>query len=351
MINITKCSESRIRELDNDNIDFGVVYTDHMAICDYKSNQWLAPDIVPLVNWSMPPGSAVFHYGQAIFEGMKAYRDENEGIWLFRPKDNEKRFNISAHRMGMPELPEGLFVNLVLELIKLDSHWVPRGIGKSLYIRPFMIATHNRLKASPAKEYRFSVICSPAGAYYEKPLKVKIAQKFSRAASGGTGYAKAAGNYAADFYPLNLAYKEGFDQIIWTDASSHSKIEEAGTMNVFFRIKDGLITSPTSDTILDGITRKSIIELAKSKDIKVEIRSIVLEELLHAHQNGRLLEIFGCGTATAISPIKSFGLNGTLYELPKLEEADRYSTKIKEQLLGIQYNIVPDPFGWRMKVK
>ena len=351
MINITRSPKSRIRELDNDNIVFGVLYTDHMAVCDFKNDQWQTPKIVPLANWSMPPGAAVFHYGQAIFEGLKCYRDEDEDIWLFRPKDNQERFNRSAVRMHMPKLPEGLFLDLILELLRLDHQWVPKGFGKSLYIRPFMIATHNRLKASSAEEFRFSVICSPVGPYYENPLKVKIEQKYSRAASGGIGYAKAAGNYAASFYPMNIAFKEGFDQIIWTDSSSHSKIEEAGTMNIFFRIKDRLVTAPTSETILDGITRKSIMKLAESNGIKVEVRPLTLDKLIQAHRDGCLLEAFGCGTAAAVSPIKSFDLNGTLYQLPELDKADQYGTKIKKQLLDIQYNIVDDPFGWRMKVE
>ena len=351
MIKITQCSESRIEELDNDRIAFGELYTDHMVICDYKNNQWLTPGIIPLTDWAIPPGAAVFHYGQAIFEGLKCYRDENDDIWLFRPKDNERRFNISAQRMQMPKLPDGLFVNLILELLKIDSQWVPKGIGKSLYIRPFMIATHNRLGVIPAKEFRFCIICAPAGTYYTKPLKVKIEQKFSRSASGGIGYAKTAGNYAASFYPMTLALKEGFDQIIWTDSSSHSKIEEAGIMNIFFRIKDKLVTAPTSDTILDGVTRKSIIVLAESNGIEVEIRAITLEELTQTYRYGNLLEAFGCGTAAVVSPIKSIDLNGTLYELPKLEEKDQYRIKIKNQLLDIQYNIAHDPFGWRMKVE
>ena len=350
-MNITQSSETRIGELDNENIVFGVLYTDHMAICDFKNGQWQTPEIIPFANWSMPPGAAVFHYGQAIFEGLKCYRDDNEDIWLFRPKDNEKRFNISAHRMHMPELPDGLFLKLIVELLKLDSQWVPRGLGKSLYIRPFMVATHNRLKAASAEEFRFSVICSPVGPYYGKPLKVKIAQKFSRAASGGVGYAKAAGNYAASFYPMDIALKEGFDQVIWTDSSTHSEIEEAGTMNIFFRIKDRLITVPIGETILDGITRKSIIELVESNGIKVEIKPVTLDDLMQTHREGNLLEAFGCGTAAAVSPIKSFDLNGTLYELPKLKDEDQYGTKIKKQLLDIQYNIALDPFGWRMKVE
>ena len=351
MINITQCSESKIGELDNDRIVFGTLHTDHMVICDYENNQWLTPEIVPLTNWSIPPGAAVFHYGQAIFEGLKCYRDENDNIWLFRPKENEKRFNISAQRMKMPKFPDGLFINLILELLKIDSQWVPKGVGKSLYIRPFMVATDNGFAVIPAKKFRFSIICAPAGTYYAKPLKVKIEQKFSRSASGGVGYAKTAGNYSASFYPMAVALKEGFDQIIWTDSSSHSKIEEAGIMNVFFRIKDKLVTAPTSDTILDGVTRKSIIVLAENNGIQVEVRSITLDELVQAYRDRHLLEAFGCGTAAVVSPIASFDLNGTLYELPKLEEEEQYGAILKKQLLDIQHNITPDPFEWRMKVE
>ena len=347
-VSVQKADSSKIGQVDFDNLAFGDIFTDHMLVCDYKNGAWQTPEIVPYQNLEIAPSARVFHYGQAIFEGMKAYKDDNGGIWLFRPEENFKRFNVSSSRMAMPEVPEHVFFEGLKTLLKLESDWIKPGIGNSLYIRPFAIASHAGIIASPADEYKFMVICSPAQAYYGGEVRVKIAEKFSRAANGGFGYAKAAGNYAGQFYPTSLAKEEGFQQIVWTDANTHEYIEEAGTMNIFIRFNDTLVTCPISDRILDGVTRKSVITLAEHLGIKVEIRPIKVQELVDGAQDGSLKEIFGSGTAAVISPVSGFGYKEKRYELQTQE--DSYATRLKGMLTGIQYNTVEDSFGWRYSV-
>ncbi|MBP6760047.1 MAG: branched-chain amino acid aminotransferase, partial [Flavobacterium sp.] len=296
----------------------------------------------------LDPSAKVFHYGQAIFEGMKAYKDDNNDVWLFRPDENFKRFNNSAIRMAMPEVPESIFMDGLHELLKLDQEWIQKGNGSSMYIRPFMIATGTGVIANPSEDYKFMILLSPAKAYYSGEVKVLIAEHFSRAANGGIGAAKAAGNYAAQFYPTNLANKEGFQQVIWTDDATHTKLEEAGTMNVFFRINDTLLTAPTSERILDGITRKSLIEMAKREGINVEVRPVLVSELVEAAKNGALKEIFGAGTAAVVSVIKGFSYQDVYYELASIENS--YASLLKEKLTNLQNKLSEDPFGWTVKV-
>jgi len=347
-IPVTKNQNTTYQDTDIYNCPFGKIHTDHMLICDYKDGAWQTPEVVPFKNFEMSPFSRVFHYGQAIFEGMKAYKDEQDTIWLFRPDENQKRFNHSAKRMAMPELPPEFFMEGVRKLVEVEKNWIPKGFGNSLYIRPFMIATEPGILAAPSNEYRFVVIVAPANAYYHTDVNVVIAERYSRAANGGVGSAKAAGNYASQFYPTQLAIKEGYQQIIWTDDVEHKYLEESGTMNVFFRINDTLITAPTSDRILDGITRKSLIEIAKHEGIEVAIRPISADELKEAHNNGELKEIFGAGTAAVITPIVSFAHQGKAFPLEK--QADSFAVKLKQDLLNIQYNVTEDIFGWRQKV-
>ncbi len=347
-IKIEKAATSRINEVDFSNLNFGSVFTDHMFICDYKNGNWQEPTIVPYQKLSMDPSAKVFHYGQAVFEGMKAYKDEQDEVWLFRPDENFHRINKSSARLAIPEFPEEYFFEGLKQLLKLDKQWIKKGFGNSLYIRPFVIATEAGVSASPSSEYKFIIICSPAQAYYAGEVRVKIADHYSRSASGGFGFAKAAGNYAGQFYPTSLANQEGFQQVIWTDSNTHEYLEEAGTMNVFFRIGDKLITCPISDRILDGVTRKSVIQVAKDLGIEVEIRPIKVAEIIEAAKNNQLKEIFGSGTAAVINPILGFGYKGEKWELPKLENS--YAATIKNTILGIQYNTIKDKYGWRVKV-
>ncbi|WP_127024483.1 branched-chain amino acid aminotransferase [Flagellimonas beolgyonensis] len=346
---IEKVKNSKIHDVDFDNLSFGSVYTDHMLVCDYKDGKWMTPKIVPYQPITLDPSAKIFHYGQSIFEGMKAYKDEDGKVWLFRPLENFKRFNKSAERLAIPELPESHFMDGLLALINLESDWVPQNPGSSLYIRPFMFASGKGFHASPANEYKFIIACAPSGSYFSGKVKVLIEETYSRAANGGVGYAKAGGNYAGQFYPTKLAAEKGYQQVIWTDDNTHEFIEEAGAMNVFVRINDTLMTAPTSDRILDGITRKSILDIANDMGIKTEVRKISVHELVEAANNGTLKEMFGAGTAAVVSPISGFGYHGKDYELP--EVANSYADQLKKRITDIQYNRAEDKFGWRYPVE
>lgn len=345
---IKKIDSSSINSVDFENLNFGAVFSDHMFTCDYVDGKWINPEIIPYQPISVSPASRVFHYGQACFEGMKAFKDDNNDVWLFRPTENYNRIIKSSVRLAMPKFPEELFFEGLNTLLKMDAQWIKPGIGNSLYIRPFIFASEGSINATEACEYKFMIICAPASSYYSDDVKVKIEKSFSRAAKGGVGYAKAAGNYAAQFYPTSLAIDEGYQQIIWTDSSTHQYIEEAGTMNLFFRIEDKLLTAPTSDSILDGITRKSLIQIAKDKGIDVEVRPIKVDELIDAANSGTLIEIFGSGTAVVVLPIVGFGFENKKFDLPKVENS--WASILKNELNGIQYKLIDDPYNWTVKI-
>jgi branched-chain amino acid aminotransferase len=345
---IKKIDSSRINSVDFENLNFGAVFSDHMFTCDYVDGKWINPEIIPYQPISVSPASRVFHYGQACFEGMKAFKDDNNDVWLFRPTENYNRIIKSSERLAMPKFPKELFFEGLNALLKMDAHWIKTGLGNSLYIRPFIFASEGTINATEACEYKFMIICAPASSYYSGDVKVKIEKSFSRAAKGGVGYAKAAGNYAAQFYPTRLAIDEGYQQIIWTDSSTHQYIEEAGTMNLFFRIGDKLLTAPTSDSILDGITRKSLIQIAKDKGIDVEVRPIKVDELIDAANSGTLIEIFGSGPAVVVLPIIGFGFENKKFDLPKVENS--WASILKNELNGIQYNLIDDPYNWTVKI-
>lgn len=347
-IDITPIGTSKIDSIDFENLTFGNTFTDYMLVCDFSNGEWQKPQIKPYEPFLLDPSAKVFHYGQAIFEGMKAYKDDNDAVWLFRPDQNFERFNKSATRMAMPEVPENVFMNGLTQLINLEKNWVKKGMGNTLYIRPFMIATGSGVIAAPSSQYRFMIILSPAKSYYSGEVKVIIAEHFSRAANGGIGAAKAAGNYSAQFYPTKLANEKGFQQIIWTDDATHTKLEEAGTMNVFFRINDTLYTAPTSERILDGVTRKSLIAIAERDGIKVDVRPVLVSEIVEAAKNGSLKEIFGAGTAAVVNPIIGFSFQDIYYELPKTENP--IALQLKEKLTNIQYKLAEDTFGWTVKI-
>lgn len=347
-IKLEKVVNSKIDQVDFDNLAFGSVFSDHMLVCDYRDGAWQMPSIVPYGPISLEPSAKIFHYGQSIFEGMKAYKDEQDAIWLFRPADNHKRFNISASRMSMPEIPEAYFIEGLKALLQLEEKWIPTTAGSAMYIRPFMFASGQGFHASPADEYKFIIALAPSGAYFSGKVRVLIEEKYSRSANGGVGYAKTGGNYAGQFYPTQIAKQKGYQQVVWTDDHSHENIEEAGAMNIFVRIGDTLITGPTSDRILDGITRKSILEIAEAKGIKTEVRTLTVSEVVAAAKNGTLKEMFGAGTAAVVSPISGFGYKGKDYELPTID--DSYATMMKQTITDIQYNRAEDPFGWRYRV-
>jgi branched-chain amino acid aminotransferase len=348
-LQIEKIEKSRISNVDFSNLKFGEIFTDHMFECDYENGAWQTPKIRPYQPLSFHPSAKVFHYGQAVFEGMKAYKDDNNDVWLFRPDQNQKRINISAERLDMPAFPKEYFFEGLNTLLKMDSEWVQKGGDLALYIRPFMIATEHCVSAATSTKYKFMIICSPVQSYFAGEVRVVFADEFSRAANGGVGFAKAAGNYAASFYPTRLASEQGYQQVVWTDAANHEFLEEAGTMNVFFRVNDTLLTAPTSDRILDGVTRKSVIQIAEDEGIKVEVRDVRVTEIVEAARKGELLEMFGAGTAVVINPVLGFSHQDESFELPKIE--NKYSTIIKKRITDIQRNKAEDKFGWRVKVK
>lgn len=348
-ISIQKVQNSRINEVDFDNIPFGKVYSDHMFIADYEDGQWSDLRIVPYENLSMAPASSVIHYGQSVFEGLKAYKNNDGEAVVFRPEANAKRLNKSAERMCIPEVPEELFIQGMTELLNLDSTWIPNKENTALYIRPFVFAMDDYIGIKPSEKYRFMIITCPVGAYYSEPVKVKIETEFTRAAKGGTGYAKAAGNYAGSLYPAKLAQKQGYHQLVWTDATEHKYIEESGTMNIMFVINDTLITPEASSTILRGITRDSVLTLARDWGMKVEERKVSIKEVIDAAKNGTLKEAFGAGTAATIAHIKLIGHEGVDYQLPAIEERE-FSNKVLKAMDAIKLGEAEDKFDWIFKL-
>ena len=344
---IIRSNKTKINDVEFKKLSFGKTFTDHMFLCEFKDGKWNSPKIIPYDNFSISPASSVFHYGQAIFEGMKAYKDNDNNVWLFRPEENYNRLNKSCERMCMPKIEKDLFFNGIKELLTIDKEWIGKG-DTTMYIRPVVFATEATIVASPSKEFSFFILCSPASAYYFNPLSVLIEDTYIRAAKGGVGYAKAAGNYAGSFYPTSLAIEKGFDQIVWTDSVNHKLVEEAGTMNIFFRISNKLITPKHTDTILDGVTRKSVITVAKDSGIDVEIRDIEVSEIIQEYENGNLTEVFGAGTAAVIAPISSLGYKGKKYILKDIDDA--FGPIIKKKIVDIQNNLTEDKYNWRYQV-
>ena len=347
---IEKAQFSKLPSVDFENIQFGKQFSDHMFVADYKDGEWQNLKIVPYAPITLSPACAAVHYGQSVFEGMKAYKNKNEEIFLFRPYDNAKRINKSAARMCMPEIPEGMFMDAIKQLIEIDADWVPSIEGCSLYIRPFLFASEELLGVRPAEEYKFIVFTSPVGSYYSEEVHVKIETEYARACEGGVGFAKAAGNYAAALYPAKLGQEQGFKQLIWTDAKEHKYIEESGTMNVMFHIGDALIT-PNTDlkTTLAGITRDSVLTLARELGIKVEERRVAVEEVIEAARNESLKDVFGTGTAATLAQVSSITYDNERFELPPL--ADRtLSNEIGKLLQDIKRGRVADTHNWIYKI-
>jgi len=345
---VTKTSISKLNTTDFSNLPFGTVFSDHMLVCNYKDGKWNEAEILPYGPIPMHPGSQVLHYGQSVFEGMKAFKNKSNEILLFRKEDNFKRLNQSAERLSIPVIEEDVFMNGLDELLKIDSEWCKVDEGYSLYIRPFIFASGECVKASASEEYTFIIITSPTTKYYAGEMNVVVEEHYTRATQGGVGYAKAAGNYAASFYPTKQANAKGFQQLIWTDAKEHKYIEESGTMNIWFRMGDILVTPALSDSILGGITRDSIITLAKDNGIKVEERRILITEVIEAFNNGILSEVFGTGTAVAINPINSITFRDERMVI--IDQADSFALKLKQQLQGIQKGSIIDPYDWTSKV-
>ncbi|UIR56278.1 branched-chain amino acid aminotransferase [Sphingobacterium sp. SRCM116780] len=348
-IRVEPTKQSRLSQVDFNNLKFGKILSDHMLVANYENGAWTDVSIVPYGDINISPSMSALHYGQAIFEGIKAYKFQDGTISIFRPEKNWERFNKSAARLEMPEVPEEIFLEGLKELLATDSSWIPNAPGTSLYIRPFMFGTEAALGVHPSVSYKFIIITSPVGAYYSTPLKLKVETHYTRAAEGGVGFSKNAGNYALSLYPTRLANDEGFDQLMWTDASEHQYIEEAGTANLIFRIGDCIIT-PHGDTILHGVTRRTIMELAESWGYKTEQRKVSVKELIDGIKAGIVTDAFAAGTAATLTPIATIGYEGELFQLPSVDSRD-FSKKVLTYLDDLRYGRIPDEFGWNMLVK
>ncbi len=349
-VKINRTPKSRIHLCDFENIEFGKIFSDHMFRVDYSNGVWQNPVIEPYGPISIAPSLSALHYGQAIFEGMKAFKSPEGKPLLFRPLENAKRFNISAVRMGMPEIPEELYLEGLKQLVLLDKDWIPTKDGSALYLRPFMFATDDFVGVRPSLNYSFIIFCCPVNSYYPKPIKVKVEQTYVRASTGMAGYAKAAGNYGISMLPTSEAKKAGYDQIIWTDGKNHENVEESGTTNLFFVIDDKIVLTPKLDgNILKGITRDSCIQLLRAKGLEVQERDISVTEMIELAKNGHLTDVFGTGTAAIIAKIEAIGFDGIDYYLPDPEKR-MVSNWVYKTIYDIQSGKEEDPFGWVVKL-
>lgn len=344
LLEIERTENSRLPAFDFDNIPFGRTFSDHMLIAEYYDGKWQSARIQPYGPIQLSPATSALHYGQAIFEGMKAHRTKDGRIALFRPDKNFARFNRSAARMAMPEVPSEIFMDGLLELIKLDKGWIPESDSSSLYIRPVMFATEPYIGVRTSNRYLFIVMIGPVGPYYSQPVKVKVVEDYARSVKGGVGDCKTAGNYGRTLFIADKVRTEGYNDVLWLDGVNKRYIEEIGTMNVFFVI-DGKVVTPALDgTILEGITRESVLRIAEDLGFETEERKIAIDELVEAHDAGRLTEMFGSGTAATITPISQFGFRGRNYALDVSNSP--VAKKLKTELEGIKHNAVPDRHGW-----
>ncbi len=344
-IKVTKIEKSRVKDFDFSNMPpFGHAFTDHMFVADYIDGEWKNFEIKPLQNLSLHPANLTLHYGQTIFEGMKAFfTDKNEPI-LFRPKDHAKRFKRSAVRMSMPEIPEDLFLGAIKALVKMEINWIPKEVGSALYLRPFMIAMDDVIGVKPSKTYKFVLLTLPSGPYYSRPLSLKASMNFVRAVKGGIGEAKTAGNYGASLYPFNLAKELGYDQLMWLDANEHKYVQEIGTMNIFFVIGDTVVTPMLDGAVLHGITRNSIITIFKDNGYKVEERLISTDELIKAYNKGQLKEVFGSGTAAIIAKIDKLDINDKIMTFDT--ETFKVADFAKKYINDVRKGIIEDKYNW-----
>lgn len=348
-IAITKAERSKLQDLNLDNLPFGKYFTDHMLEADFENGEWKNAEIKPYQPLLLSPSTAALHYGQAIFEGIKAYKDKEGNAFIFRPHDNFKRFNISADRMQMPAVPEELFMEGMIQLVGLDKNWIPSKEDHSLYIRPFMFSSDELIGVRPSDNYKFLIIMSPSGPYYSAPMRIYVEEKYVRAVAGGVGFAKAAGNYGAAMYATAEAKKKGYDQVLWMDPFEHKYVQECGTMNVFFIIGNTAITPGLEQgTILGGVTRQSVITLLQELGLKVEERQLSIDEIIAAYEAGELKEVFGTGTAATISPIKELGYKDFSMKF----DVDSWKTApaIKKWLTDIREGRAEDKLGWMQPV-
>ena len=348
-IPVTRAGKSKLKDTPSENMPFGKYFTDHMLVADYEDGEWKKVEIVPYAPLSFEPSLAALHYGQAIFEGIKAYKAEDGKISIFRPYDNFKRFNISAKRMEMPEVPEGLFIEGMRQLISVDKDWIPSKRDHSLYIRPFMISTDEMIGVRPSEKYKFIIILCPTGPYYAAPMRIYVEEKYTRAAPGGVGFAKNAGNYGGSMHATSVAKSQGYDQVLWTDANEHKYVQEIGTMNVFFII-DGKAYTPDleSGTILEGVTRDSAITILEELGYPVIQGPIHIDNVIKAYEKGTLTEMFGTGTAATISMIKELKYQEYVMKFP--EEKWNAALALKARLDSIRQGGAEDVYGWMLEV-
>jgi branched-chain amino acid aminotransferase len=353
-LDITPVTQSRIHEVDFEDLEFGRYTADHMFVCDYDAGHplrpgWQKPKILPFGDLALNPATLALHYGQTVFEGMKAFRMRDGGVNIFRLERHYERFAISLDRMCMAIPPKEMFVEGLLQLVDLDRNWVPGGNGQALYLRPFVYASEERFGVKISSKYRFVIFTGPVPELYSKRIRVKVETEHIRAARGGTGFAKCGGNYGAAFFPTQQARAEGYDQVLWTDAKDHRFIEESGTMNAMFVIGRKLVTPPVSDSILDGITRDSLLVLAKDMGYEVEERPVSLEELEAASRSGNLLEAFGAGTAAVVAPIGTIRIGAEDHDLPEYS-SESLHVKLRQRLHNIRTGREEDVFGWNSVV-
>jgi branched-chain amino acid aminotransferase len=348
-ISIIKTQSSKLKELDLNNVPFGKYFSDHMLLADYKGGEWRNISIEPYQTLSIEPSLAALHYGQAIFEGMKAYKDQHGDAFIFRPYDNFHRFNISAVRMNMPEIPEEIFIEGLRQLIKMDKDWIPARKDHSLYIRPLMFASDTMLGVRPSDSYKFIIMLSPTGPYYAEPMKIAVEEKYTRACPGGVGYSKNAGNYGGSMLATTIAKQQGYDQVLWTDAFEHKWLQEVGMMNVFFLI-DNVVITPTLDDgcILAGVTRNSAMTLLKEMGFRVEERKVSIDELLEAYKRGTLQEAFGTGTAATIAMIKELKYKDHIMQFDITQW--KTAPALKRSITDIREGKKEDKYGWMWRV-
>jgi len=344
-IQIRKTSHSRIHEVDFNHLEFGKHISDHMLVCDFRDGEWHDPLIVPFANLSLSPATLGFHYGQTVFEGMKAFRMDDGRVNIFRMDKHYNRFVRSLERMCMAVVPREIFTEGLKQLVDLDKEWIPRQTDCALYLRPFVIATEKGFGVKVSSEYRFIIFTSPVPSVYSKPIKLKVETEYIRAAGGGTGFAKCGGNYGGAFYPTHLARQQGYDQVLWTDAAQNKFIEESGMMNIIFVMADTIVTPPLSDTILDGVTRDSLLTLARDLGFKTEERAISIEELEKSFRNNTIIEAFGAGTAAVVAPVKTININNTDFHLPEYSH-ENLSGKLKQKLESIRAGKEEDSHNW-----
>jgi len=348
-IPVTSAETSKLNNLDLENLPFGKYFSDHMLEADYEDGEWKNVEIKPYGPLLLDPSNAALHYGQSIFEGVKAYKNANGEAAIFRPYDNFRRFNLSAERMMMPTVPEEIFIEGMKQLVALDSNWIPKKADHSLYIRPFMFATDEVIGVKPSANYKFMILLSPTGPYYVAPMRIYVEELYVRAVPGGVGFAKCAGNYGSSMFPTAEVKKLGYDQVLWMDALEHKYVQEIGTMNVFFIIGTTAVTpNLLNGTILNGVTRDSVIELLKTMGLTVEERDLSIDEITEAYTKGELKEVFGTGTAATIAMIKELRYKDFVMEFDTATWS--HCPEVKRRMDAIKYGNAVDEFGWMVSV-